>query len=133
MTENNDIGVFTAEFRHEVVVKFVKDLAEGNIRLMLPTDPNSEIANSVAKTYVTLSTNIVNYVSGKEPAKQNELEEKIFSDIMIMRISGTILKNENSPVDKDIENINKKIDSTNFLLRNVLMILLELSKKFDKQ
>ncbi len=134
MTENNDTGVFTAEFRHEIVVKFVKDLAEGDIRLMLPPDPNSEIGNSVAQTYVGLSMNIVNYVSGKEPDKQNELEEKIFTDIMIMRVSGTILKSDdNRPIDRDIENINKKIDSTNLLLRTVLMVLYEVAKKFDKQ
>jgi hypothetical protein len=101
---------------------------------MLPHDPNSEMGNSVAQTYVKLSMNIVNYVSGKEHDKQNELEEKIFSDIMIMRISGTILKSDdNRPIDKDTENINKKIDSTNLLLRNVLMVLFEVSKKFDKQ
>jgi hypothetical protein len=53
---------------------------------------------------------------------------------MIMRISGTILKSDdNRPIDKDTENINKKIDSTNLLLRNVLMVLFEVSKKFDKQ
>jgi hypothetical protein len=101
---------------------------------MLPHDPNSEMGNSVAQIYIKLSMNIVNYVSDKEHDKQNELEEKIFSDIKIMRISGTILKSDdNRPIDKDIENINKKIDSTNLLLRNVLMVLFEVSKKFDKQ
>ena len=45
---------------------------------MLPHDPNSEMGNSGAQTYVKLSMNIVNYVSGKEHDKQNELEEKYF-------------------------------------------------------
>ncbi len=129
MSKNEDVEVFTAEFRHDAVSKFLTDLISGRIRLALPPDVNSELGNSIANTYATLTRNIVNYVSGKEQDKQNELEEKIFSDIVLMRISGTVLINDNSSNDKFIENINKKIDSTNLLLQTVLKVSLELSKK----
>ena len=55
MSENN-IEVFTTEFRHEIVEKFVKDLTKGKIRLMIAiTDSNSDLTNTITRTYVNLT------------------------------------------------------------------------------
>ena len=50
----------------------------------------------------------------------------------MMRICGIILDNNtNRFFEDDVQIINKKIDSTNSLLRNVLMVLWRFSKKLN--
>ncbi|MDR4490046.1 MAG: hypothetical protein R2685_03985 [Candidatus Nitrosocosmicus sp.] len=135
MIENDNLDVFNAEFRHEVVREFIKDLASGAIQLPWPNDLNTDTGKTVLTNYANLKDNIEKYVSGKLTSEgRNDIESEIFSMILLFRLTGTkISKYVDLNISKEIERVDKKIDATNTLLRQILLILSEVAEKLDKQ
>jgi hypothetical protein len=132
MSDNENIEVFTSEFRHETVKNFIEDLLAGKINLMFPPEPNSELGTKVTEQYVSMSMNIQKFVSGEERNNLNELERKIFSDILIMRITGAIIEKDNRIIDDEIQKVSKRLDSTNNLLHQIILVLQEVIKRLDR-
>jgi hypothetical protein len=126
MSDNgSNIEVFTAEYRHEVVEKFVRDLISGHIQLFFPNDMDSDHGRYIIDRYTTIKDNIVKYVSGKlDASERDSIETSLFSEIVYFRILGiTRDKKPDFQIKHEMDILNKKIDSTNKLLYKVLVIL----------
>lgn len=129
MSENS-LDSFDVEYRREAVVKFIKDLIEGRLRIPRPNSDTDE-GKSVIDSLVTLSENIENYVSGKLSTKErrDKVEFDIFSEVVTLALSDRIIRLTDSNVNDEIQRLHGKVDSTNKLLRAVL---LELTKPPEK-
>jgi len=86
MTINESIEVFTTEYRHNTVEKFVKDIVDEHISLALPSNSNSEIETMIATLYHSFIENIVKYTSCEDK------ENQIFSDILMLRIYDIVIE-----------------------------------------
>jgi hypothetical protein len=139
MLERNDMeeDIFTAEFRHETVKKFVNGIINGSIEIQssagIPLD--KETLDFLIADNTQLLRDITNYVSGKLKGEElDTLEERIFSIYTRRRISQTIKEvYSKDNVEKDIELLHTRIESTNALLGQTLILLKELMKKLDTE
>jgi len=126
---------FSIEFRHETVKKFVTQLLDGSIRI--PNTIGMEDGNLRDFTLhfrAELLTNIGKYVSGTlRGGDLSTIEQLIFTDIACMRMIGIIEEKNPSPthIEKEIERLHTRIDATNTLLQEVLVVLQEVVKKLD--
>lgn len=129
MTNADTDEVFSTEFRHDVVMKFVKGLVDGSIKI--ETDGRSKEGKELIARYASQIVNDVNkYVSRRVDGESlDDVEHRIFSIIAILR-SGNVLIDEpsTSQVEEEIKRLHAKIDSTNSLLAEILRILKELVK-----
>ena len=126
----NSLDRFHVEFRRDTVVKFIKDLIDGRIRI-----PRPKISTGAGKTItdglVDLTDNIEKYVSNESTTaeERNKIEFDIFSQIVLLATSDRIIREKNTSVYDEIQRLDEKMDSTNDLLK---AILIELTKQPDK-
>lgn len=127
---SNSLDVFDIEYRREAVVRFIKDLIEGRLKVYRPNSETKE-GQSMIESLVTLSDNIELYVSGKlsGTGQRDQIEFDIFSEIVVLALADRITRPPNPDVTEEIERLHDKIDSTNKLLK---AILLELVKSPEK-
>ena len=139
MLERNDMkeDIFTAEFRHETVIKFVKRLINGSIEIQSPTGItlDKKTLDFLVADNAQLLKDITDYVSGKLTGEElGIVEERIFNIYTRRRISQTIKEvYSKDNVEKDIELLHTRIESTNALLGQILILLKELMKKLDTE
>ena len=139
MLERNDMkeDIFTAEFRHETVIKFVKRLINGSIEIQSPTGItlDKKTLDFLVADNAQLLKDITDYVSGKLTGEElGIVEERIFNIYTRRRISQTIKEvYSKDNVEKDIELLHTQIESTNALLGQILILLKELMKKLDTE
>lgn len=128
---SSDSEIFSAEFRHEQVQKFIIGLLNGSLRPFTPVP----MPEGALKDRAELLVNIAAYVSGTLRGEElSKTEERIFNDFAIMRATGTIqeVNPSSSQIENEIAKLHSRIDNTNALLKQVLTVLNELVKKFDK-
>ena len=133
MQESKD-DTFTSEFRHDTVVKFIKDLLDGSAKLSRIPDLESETGKFAVQTYANLCTNIEKYGSGKFSGDELvKIESEIFYHLVTARMSGTITNEYNiSKFEQDVNLLHMKIDSTNELLQTIVLILDKAVKGSDR-
>jgi hypothetical protein len=127
--------VFPTEFRHEVVTRFAKQLIDGSIKIDLENVTTEGHAKSAAEAMFAIVDGIRNYFAHDITAeKRSEVEHQIFGGIAMARATG-IIQNvfSQSEMEKEVERLHSKIDSTNSLLADILKILKELLARFDSQ
>lgn len=130
MPENKDVDAFDPEFRHNAVRKFIEDILNGSIGFARGVGQKEQKSMSVMAHRI--KDNMIEYVSGRVESL-DKIESSIFDDILKLRLSGLIIeKYEKSKVEKDIENLHKKIDATNELLETIALVLNELVKGLKK-
>src|SRR5688500_3616036 len=91
MQENSIDDVFTSEFRHETVIKFIKDVLNGTIAFkpLIPLSENQE--HPILKEYAEISVNIEQYVSGKLKGEElDKVEAEIFGSIISLKIMNIV-------------------------------------------
>jgi hypothetical protein len=95
---------------------------------------NQEHTKYLLNKCTAIKDNIVRYVSGKlDSDERNTIEESLFSEIVFYRMMG--IATERKPefqIKYELDILNKKIESSNQLLRKVLIILNGLILKNDK-
>lgn len=128
--KNNTLDVFDVEYRREAVVNFIKDLIEGRLKVYRPNSETKE-GQSLIESLITLSDNIELYVSGKLKSKEqrDKVEFDIFSEIVVLALSDRITRPPVQDVTEEIERLHEKIDSTNKLLKAILLELIKPSEK----
>jgi hypothetical protein len=137
MTENDDeTDLFPVEFRHEKVMKFIRDLVEGSARFIsIPSDLDAKSRDSLISKQRDVISDITAYVSGKLRGDElDKLEQKIFKHLVIMKVSGILKENiTQTQLEQEIEQIHLRIDSTNTLLLEIMTILKELLRRLDRE
>jgi hypothetical protein len=127
---SEDTELLPAEYRHEVVGKFVKDFLEGRIKLYMPsTEKDVERLAIVIDEITRLMTE---YCSGKYHGEQlSQLEQQIFKVLTVLRGYKLVedQKVNISAIEQEIKRIDARIDSTNKLLKEILAVLKELLKR----
>jgi hypothetical protein len=130
MTETNiDSELFTAEFRHEQVIRFIRGLIEGSMKIQ--PSSNQAVIQSIAE----LITDLTRYVSGKLKGEElDAMEQKLFQWLAVLKITNALDEGITSThVEREIKALHLRIDSTNMLLLEVMTILKEFMKSFDKE
>ncbi|MGI0087988.1 MAG: hypothetical protein ACREBI_08530 [Nitrosotalea sp.] len=129
--------LFTREFRHEVVNKFIKEVAEGAIRIITPMKfDDYEYRKILSNFYSKFTSSVEDYLSEKIKGDTLvNLEAVIFADIITLRTAGLIEEDKYSipEVKQKVSSLEAKIESTNNLLSDVLSILMELLRRLDKK
>jgi hypothetical protein len=127
---SNTLDVFDIEYRREAVVNFIKDLIDGRLKVYRPNSETKE-GRTMIGNLVTLSDNIELYVSGKLSSKgqRDKVEFDIFSEIVVLALASRIERPPNPNVTGEIERLHDKIDSTNKLLKAILLELIKPSEK----
>ena len=139
MLERNDMkeDIFTAEFRHETVKKFVNGIINGSIEIQspagIPVDKGTY--DFLVAEHAQLLKDITKYVSGKIKGEElGILEERIFKIYTRKRISQTVTElYSKDKVEKDIKLLDTRIESTNVLLGQILILLKELMKRLGTE
>jgi hypothetical protein len=128
--------LFPTEFRHEQVTRLIKGLVEGSIKIRpFPTNLDESIKNLLNQTIAQLINDIGNYVSGKLHGQELEnLEQRMFTWLTLMKI-GNALDEEitETQIEREIRALHQRIDSTNMLLLEIMTLLKEFTRFFDKE
>lgn len=125
--------VSIAEYRHEIVLKFAKGIVEGTIYVELTKIVKANVA-ATARMQVKMNDNIEKLFSGKlTPQELDVVEKEIFDTMCLFRSARLLSENSvnASEMEKRIDNLQARIDSTNNLLLQVLAVLKELVKMAD--
>ena len=130
MTETNiDSELFTAEFRHEQVIRFIRGLIEGSMKIQ--PSSNQAVIQSIAE----LITDLTRYGAGKLKGEElDAMEQKLFQWLAVLKITNALDEGITSThVEREIKALHLRMDSTNMLLLEVMTILKEFMKSFDKE
>ncbi len=133
VNEEDNLDVFTSEFRHEEVRRFVRGLIDGSIKFIKLPDLESDLGEFAINERSNLLSDIEQYVSGKlRDDKLDETESRIFSRLARMRVTDVIEETiTQSQLEKEISELHSRLDSTNTLLLDILTVLKEVVKKLD--
>lgn len=120
--------IITAEFRHEVVLNFVRDLSRRVIRLKHPSEhliKKSKMNRDLADMHVKLTSDITEYCSDKIHGQElNELELILFDTITFYNATGLIVDRiSESDINSKLQKIEENQESTNMLLKRLIDIL----------
>lgn len=126
----NTFDAFDPEFRHDVIVKFIKDIIDGRIKIPRPKS-DTHAGQTIISGLVKLSDDIENLVSNTftTAEQRNKAEFDIFSEIVLLSLSDRFIREKNASVYDEIDRLHNKIDSSNNLLATILMELQNLNKK----
>jgi hypothetical protein len=109
MTSEIAEELFPEEYRHEVVVKFIKNLIDGRIRLPDISERKKGKQQELAvREYVELTNDITKYTSRKFDGESlDDIEHRIFTTIVVYRLANAIENNinENSLLQEEIVKI----------------------------
>jgi len=136
VSEGNE-ELFTAEFRHEAVNEFIRDLVSGRIRIksFFTQAITKEQVGTAGRIYVKFVDEISQYVSAETTIDQRkEIEAELFRKIAYLRAVQMIEDDVPSTqsINQALQAINMSVDSTQELLKQIIVILLDLMKKIDK-
>jgi hypothetical protein len=132
MIEKNE-EVFPIEFRHEVVTKFAKQFIDGSIKLELDGVKAEGQAGIASTAMVRIANGVREYFANNlTSGRRSEIEHELFTGIALARLTGIIHEvHSQSEMEKEVEVLHSKIDSTNSLLAELLKILKELVNRLD--
>jgi|GEM_PF-4249903 len=134
MSADSSREVFLAEFRHEIVAKFARQIAEGSIAIK-PNSARGESAAHLAQKWVILLDDINKLFSGKlSPTELDAVEENIFATMIFLRSGGGLVETHDIPsdIENEMAGIKARIDSTNNLLMQTTAILAKLVKLLEQ-
>lgn len=132
----SEIDVFTSEFRHEQVRKFLVGLMDGSVRIVPMTEHiNEQTRKKIMKIFRELEGVIGFYISGlfKGEVAEN-FETTIFHRILEMRLFN-LIEQDNVPlsrIETDIIEIRSSLESNNKLLTDLIDIMRELVDKLGQ-
>lgn len=125
--------LFPLEFRHETVLRVVRGWVDGSIKFDLGKleEGNSFVSLKLAELVISIKE----YCNKHSHERMEELEKMIFSNYVQLKSVEYLVEDSFSisQMEREILNINKKLESNNALLSEVLKIIKAVLEELEDQ